>query len=151
MRIWFDLLTLPALLMLAGVDACTPPAGLATPQPMAESAAGAPRPASAPALRPGDGAVSLDAMVAAARADAATHSGLDDAALQVLSAEHVTWRDGSLGCPQSDRSYTMALVNGYRIRIQAGAQVFDYHAGTRGGLLLCPAGRAVDPLPAGRI
>lgn len=89
----------------------------------------------------------LDVMVEAALAEAARRTGLARAALQVVSAEDVTWADGSLGCPQSGANYTMALVPGYRIRIQAGAQLLDYHASTRGQLLLCPAGRSVDPTP----
>jgi hypothetical protein len=43
----------------------------------------------------------------------------------------------------------MALVPGYRIRIQAGDNVLDYHASRRGYLVLCPPGRSVDPVPGG--
>ena len=82
----------------------------------------------------------------AARADAARRTGLPLAEVRVVSAESVTWRDGSLGCPAPGGMYTQALVPGYRIRIRAGARDLDYHASTRGGLVLCPAGRAVDPI-----
>ena len=43
--------------------------------------------------------------------------------------------------------YSLALVPGYRVRIQAGDRQLDYHAGARGALTLCPADRSVDPLP----
>jgi hypothetical protein len=142
---------LAALLCLAGPLAHAAPSGLATPQPMPEHAASAPLAASSPSAKPGSGTITLDAMVAAARADAARRSGIDEAALELLGAEQVTWRSGALGCPQADRLYTMALVNGYRIRLRAGTQVLDYHAGVRGGLLLCPAGLSETPLPAARI
>ena len=66
----------------------------------------------------------------------------------MLSAEAVTWSDGSLGCPQPGMMYTQALVPGYRVRIQAGGQVLDYHAGRSGQPALCPAERAIDPIPA---
>lgn len=89
----------------------------------------------------------LPSTVEAALDDAAGRSGLARTALRVVSAEEVTWADGSLGCPQPGASYTMALVPGYRIRIQAGAQLLDYHAGTRGALQLCPSGQAIDPAP----
>ena len=39
----------------------------------------------------------LDAMVRAARADAARRTGLAAETLELLSADSVTWRDGSLG------------------------------------------------------
>lgn len=80
--------------------------------------------------------------IQAALADAARRTGIDVAALKVASAERVTWLDGSLGCPEPDMMYTQALVPGYRIRIEAGGETLDYHAGTRGALLLCPPAHA---------
>jgi hypothetical protein len=91
--------------------------------------------------------LTLEAAVQAALADASRRTGLAVDALQVLSASSVTWRDGSLGCPQPGRVYTQALVPGYRVRIRAAGQEFDYHAGLRGTVGFCPADRAVEPLP----
>ena len=91
--------------------------------------------------------LTLDAVVQAALADASRRTGLAIDALQVKSAAAVTWRDGSLGCPQPDRVYTQALVSGYRVLVSAARQVLDYHAGRRGAVSLCPAERAVEPLP----
>lgn len=78
--------------------------------------------------------------------DAAQRSGLKKSDLVVESAEAVTWADGSLGCPAPGAMYTMALVPGFRIRIRAGGELLDYHATERGQFLLCPPGRAVDPV-----
>ena len=88
-------------------------------------------------------------MVDAALDDAARRTNLDRSRLEVVSAEHVTWTDGSLGCPQPDLMYTQALVPGYRIRIRAGAEVLDYHSGKRGRPVLCPASRSVEPAVGG--
>jgi hypothetical protein len=93
----------------------------------------------------------LDAVVRAARADAARRTGMTAETLELLSADSVTWRDGSLGCPQPGMAYTQALVPGWRIRLRAMSQDFDYHANKRGVLVLCPAGQAVEPLPDGRV
>lgn len=90
---------------------------------------------------------SLEAAVQAARADAARRTGQAASALELVSAEPVTWSDGSLGCPQPGMAYTQALVPGYRVRLREPAGEMDYHASVRGALVLCPAGRAVDPLP----
>ena len=95
-------------------------------------------------------ATGLKSMIEAALADAARRTGLDASTLKVARAERVTWPDGSLGCPQPGMSYTQALVPGYRIRIQAGKELLDYHAGVRGKPLLCPSGHATDPVPDGR-
>lgn len=102
-----------------------------------------PSPAAAPA--PPDPA--LMAVVQAARADAAQRTGLAPQALALISAEAVTWSDGSLGCPQPGRMYTQALVPGYRVRLRGPDGELDYHASTRGAPVLCPAGRSAPPLP----
>jgi hypothetical protein len=81
-----------------------------------------------------------------ALADAAKRTGLGPGDLKVLSAEAVTWPDGSLGCPQPGMMYTQALVPGYRVRIEAAGQVLDYHAGRRGSPTLCPADRTQEPI-----
>lgn len=93
----------------------------------------------------------MDSITEAALADAAKRTSLPRARLQLASAEAVTWPDGSLGCPEPGMMYTQALVPGYRVRIVAGEQVLDYHASVRGGLVLCPAERATQPLPSDSI
>lgn len=84
----------------------------------------------------------------AALADAARQTGLSRSELKIVSSEPVTWRDGSLGCPEPGMAYSDALVPGFRVRILAGGRELDYHASARGGLVLCPPGRAVEPLPS---
>jgi hypothetical protein len=93
----------------------------------------------------------LQSIVEAARRDAASRSGVSPEAIKVLRAERVTWSDGSLGCPLPGMMYTQALVPGFRVILDAGGQVLDYHAGASGHLVLCPAGRAVEPRADERI
>ena len=90
---------------------------------------------------------SLEEVVRAARADAARRTGAAAESLALISAESVTWSDGSLGCPQPGVMYTQALVPGYRVRLRGPEGEMDYHASARGALVLCPVGRAMDPLP----
>lgn len=87
-------------------------------------------------------------MTRAALADAARRLGDATApAPEVVSAERVVWRDGSLGCPQPGRAYTQALVPGFRVRLRAGERILDYHAGRSGVPQWCAPGLAQDPLP----
>ena len=79
-------------------------------------------------------------------ADAASQTGIEKSSVSVGSAEAVVWADGSLGCPAPGLSYTMAQVPGYRILVQAGTRQLDYHANRRGYFILCPSGRATDPV-----
>ena len=88
----------------------------------------------------------LAALTEAVLADAASQAGIDKSSVTIESAEAVTWADGSLGCPAPGLSYTMAEVPGYRIRVQAGKRELDYHANRRGYFILCPSGRATDPV-----
>jgi len=118
--------------------------------------AGAEQPADPPAkptaeqpaenLDPHVTSAGMESAIEAALVDAGKQTGLGRSELKLQSAEVVTWRDGSLGCPAPGGMYTQALVPGYRIRIKAGARELDYHASARGGLVLCPAGRATDPI-----
>ncbi len=79
--------------------------------------------------------------------DAAQRTKIDRDQLEVVTAEVVLWSNGSFGCPQDDTLYTQAPVQGFRIRIRAGDQLLDYHAGVGGKPFFCPRGKAVDPLP----
>jgi hypothetical protein len=66
---------------------------------------------------------------------------------RVVGVQRVTWRDGSLGCPQPDMNYTQALVPGWRIELAVGSRSFLYHASDGGRVVNCPPGRAKQPLP----
>jgi hypothetical protein len=70
-------------------------------------------------------------------------------AVVVDRAGAVTWRDGSLGCPQPGMMYTQALVSGYRIILKVENVTYDYHASDGGYFVLCAPGMAEEPLPPG--
>jgi hypothetical protein len=86
-------------------------------------------------------------MIEAALDDAANRSTTARADIKVMSAEAVTWPDGSLGCPQPGMMYTQALVAGYRIVVQAGDVALNYHSAARGKPVFCPVGRVMEPTP----
>jgi hypothetical protein len=95
----------------------------------------------------GPGMSRLESVKEAALVDAAKRTGLGRNLLEVVTAEAVTWSDGSIGCPMPGMTYTQALVPGFRVRIRAGGRELDYHAGRTGPPTLCPAGRAIPPVP----
>lgn len=49
--------------------------------------------------------------------------------LRVVAAAEATWRDSSLGCPDRGYVYTPALINGFRVTVQAGTTNYDVHTG----------------------
>ena len=90
-------------------------------------------------------------IVDAAIRDASARLNVDPSAIAVVSADPVTWSDGSLGCPAEGMQYTQALVPGYRVMLRAAGQMLDYHAAANGHVALCPPGRALDPIRDQRI
>jgi hypothetical protein len=111
----------------------------------------------APASEPGDSAASAaasigdggmvpgevpEAMLEQLIADAASGAGVDPSAVGLVSAEAVTWSDGSLGCPQPDQMYTQALVPGYRVVVEIDGEELSFHAGADGAFTFC-----ADPQP----
>jgi hypothetical protein len=87
------------------------------------------------------------ATLEAALDDAARRLQVDRASITVVSGTAVTWSDGSLGCPAPGMEYTQALVPGYRIVLQAGDLVLNYHAARAGAPTFCPAERVIPPAP----
>ena len=87
-----------------------------------------------------------DGPLAAAIADLFRDTGVDPDDIEVVVHEQVTWRDGSLGCPKPGMFYTQALVEGYRIVLQAGGEEVAYH-GSAGK----PPFRCDHPAPNGAI
>ena len=78
-------------------------------------------------------------IVALARADLARRLGVEPDELEVISAEEITWPDGSLGCPEPGMSYTQALVDGSKVVLGHEDRVYVYHAGDDGQPFLCPS------------
>ena len=114
--------------------------------PAASSPDAMPPESAGPSLPAGDVPREL---LEAAVADAAERAGVDAAAVSVVTAEAVTWRDGSLGCPEPGMMYTQALVPGFRVVLEAGGEELHFHAAEPGPLTYCedpepPAEGAVD-------
>jgi hypothetical protein len=70
-------------------------------------------------------------------ADLAARQGVDPSTISTVSFEEVTWRDGSIGCPQPDMNYTQALVPGIRLVLELNGRRYEYHAGGERTIFLC--------------
>lgn len=87
----------------------------------------------------GPGAVGLPASVVdPVVAEVARLAGVPVDQVVVVSAEEVTFPDGSLGCPQPGMVYTQAMVDGYKIVAEAGGKTYDYR-GSGSTFRLCTA------------
>jgi hypothetical protein len=72
-----------------------------------------------------------------AKADLTKRLGVDPAQVTVVSSAEVTWRDGSLGCPEPGMYYTQALVQGTRTILEVGGKQYHYHSGGHRAPFLC--------------
>ena len=54
-----------------------------------------------------------------------------------MSTDEVTWRDGSIGCPEPGMNYTQALVPGIRVVLELDGVRYEYHAGGARSIFLC--------------
>lgn len=82
-----------------------------------------------------------------ATADAATRTGVAVDEVTFVSLEMVTWPDGSLGCPEPGMMYTQALVEGYRIVLEADGTQLTYHGARGADPFLCAGpGAPIDPV-----
>ena len=59
---------------------------------------------------------------------------------EVVTAEAVTWNDGSLGCPEAGQAYTQALVDGYQVILELDGERYDYRVGSGASVRLCEGG-----------
>jgi hypothetical protein len=87
-----------------------------------------------------------DGPLAQAITDLAKETGVDPNEIDVVAHDPVTWRDGSLGCPEPGMMYTQALVEGYRIVLRVSGQQVSYHG--QGGR---PPFRCDNPNPNGAV
>lgn len=72
-----------------------------------------------------------------ALADLARRLGVQVTDIRVISSEKVTWRDGSLGCPEPGMGYTQALVPGWRALLEVDGVEYSYHAALDREPFLC--------------
>ncbi|MDX1621812.1 MAG: hypothetical protein R3320_12520 [Nitriliruptorales bacterium] len=107
-----------------GGDITEPGAGSGSPSPTAGDEAASPPPG-------------LDDVIAEARSLVGEAAGVSEDDVELIEASEVTWPDGALGCPQPDQMYTQALVEGYRIVMEADGEEFYVHGAENQSPFIC--------------
>ena len=72
-----------------------------------------------------------------AKADLSGRLGVSAEEVKLVSANEVTWRDSSLGCPQPGMHYAQVLTNGTQIILTAGGKQYHYHSSAKRPPFLC--------------
>lgn len=133
------LLPAAALLIALTLSACA--GGAATPTPPDDSPDPSPADETAEPAAPVVADIS-EAGIAALVVGAAEEAGVAIDEVRVVTAEEVTWSDGSIGCPQAGQAYTQALVPGFRVVLEVGGEERHFHAAQGGEFRFCD-----DPQP----
>ncbi|MFX0538657.1 hypothetical protein ACQBAT_13870 [Ornithinimicrobium sp. Y1847] len=76
----------------------------------------------------------------------AQRRSVEESEVEIVDYREVTWRDGSLGCPEAGMMYTQALVPGALLVLEVDGEKASYHAGRQGGFSYCADPQ--EPLPA---
>ena len=76
-------------------------------------------------------------LVQLAQADLAKRLNVLPSKITLAEIREITWRDGSLGCPQPGMRYKRVLVNGSQIRFEVGGKSYYYHSGGGRGPFYC--------------
>jgi hypothetical protein len=71
--------------------------------------------------------MNLTGQIEVSKTDLAQRLDIPDELVVVSSARQVTWRSSALGCPEPGRNYTLALVPGPVIYLQARNTIHAYH------------------------
>ena len=80
---------------------------------------------------------------------ASVETGVQIDEIEFVTAEAVTWSDGSLGCPEEGQAYTQALVPGYRVVLDVAGDEVAYHASDSGDFR--PCAHPIPPVEDGRV
>lgn len=68
----------------------------------------------------------------AARLDLATKLVMQEKSIVILSVLEQSWSDGCLGLGTADEMCSMALVDGFRVEMQAGQEIYVYRTNKTG-------------------
>jgi hypothetical protein len=83
-----------------------------------------------------------------AREDLAGRLTLAAEAAQLVSVEAVDWPDASLGCPQPGMMYAQVVTPGYRVILEAGGKMYEYHTDEGRFAVLCDEGKPSGSAPS---
>ena len=79
----------------------------------------------------------LQPLIDQAVADLASRLKIDASKIETISAQSISWPDGSLGCPRPGMAYTQVMVDGTLIQLSVNGTTYSYHSGGSRAPFLC--------------
>lgn len=74
------------------------------------------------------GARPPQALIDRAAAEISRQTNAPTTTVTLVSSAAVEWPDASLGCPEPGKSYIQVISPGYRMVLQAGSSLYEFHA-----------------------
>jgi hypothetical protein len=128
--------------------------GLAGAVDMGSLTPSAPEPGQTPRVMPAPGVPAnlsdipgFDPLLREMAADLSRREGVPVEQINVKAIQATTWSDGSLGCPQPGMMYTMALVDGYQVSLEANGKTFFYHTSGKDFFVYCADAKPIKGAP----
>lgn len=95
-----------------------------------------------PVVQPAPGNPGIKDPVVQAMTDLSQRLSVTVDDIELVSLLEVTWRDGSIGCPEAGVAYTQALVPGQQMILQVNGAEYHYHSAKNSAFIYCS-----DPEP----
>jgi hypothetical protein len=127
--------------VLAACSASTPsttPAATTSPAPSLEPASDQPSELPGPSTSPSTaGGTVSPAIIEAVKVEIAKDAGVSPRDVTIVSADAVTFPDGSLGCPEPGMNYIQVQVDGFIVVGTVAGTTFDYRGSGATDLRRC--------------
>jgi hypothetical protein len=79
----------------------------------------------------------LDYVIEKAKEDLAQRLSISVTRINLIEAVEVVWSNSSLGCPQPGMEYLQVLTPGYRIQLESGGNIYEYHSNRDTYVIYC--------------
>jgi len=84
-----------------------------------------------PGIKPGTQPTDAQVLIELATANLAKRLGITGSEVELASLRRMTFRDTSLGKPESGQTYAQVITEGYEIVLRSGAASYIYHGAGR--------------------
>ena len=76
-------------------------------------------------------------LIERAKEDLAQRLSISMTEINLVEVVEVEWSDSSLDCPQPGMEYLQVITPGYRIQLESGGNIYEYHSNRDTYVIYC--------------
>ena len=76
-------------------------------------------------------------LIERAKEDLAQRLSISMTEINLVEVVEVEWSDSSLDCPQPGMEYLQVIIPGYRIQLESGGNIYEYHSNRDTYVIYC--------------